>query len=340
MPAHAQGLAARALLRETAYPYDVISEHPGGPGAFHDASLRPNAVIALAVDPGIAHHRAGPRILESRPGPRHPRGPALPAPGSSAYAGRPGGGAEAIPPPTRAPSGPSSSASSSAPPGAAPPRPTSARSSSASSPPVAANEAALGQLPQAGRRRRPPRPRRLRRPGPQRGRAATRRGLGKLAEAHFVAFRRASSRGALDVQVALSGAAASGYRRVSVGSSGSAQRGGSCPNLLRPFALTVACGAAFLAALSVACSAPLRCANRAHPRRRPHVRARRHGRDLRRVRRLQDPSRTPSSASSASRALRAAHVPHHGLGGRPARRKCVHCHAPPKPGERDEDYRR
>jgi predicted glycogen debranching enzyme len=42
---------ARFWCDETAYPYDVISEAPEGEGAFRDASIRPNAVIALAIDP-------------------------------------------------------------------------------------------------------------------------------------------------------------------------------------------------------------------------------------------------------------------------------------------------
>lgn len=67
--AHAAGdraLAERALVAstrarttfrerfwcaETRYPYDVVSEQEAGDGAFRDASVRPNAVIALAVDP-------------------------------------------------------------------------------------------------------------------------------------------------------------------------------------------------------------------------------------------------------------------------------------------------
>jgi predicted glycogen debranching enzyme len=36
---------------ETSFPYDVVSEIEEGFGAFRDAAIRPNAVIALAVDP-------------------------------------------------------------------------------------------------------------------------------------------------------------------------------------------------------------------------------------------------------------------------------------------------
>ena len=35
----------------TRFPYDVVSELEAGQGSFHDAAIRPNAVIALAVDP-------------------------------------------------------------------------------------------------------------------------------------------------------------------------------------------------------------------------------------------------------------------------------------------------
>jgi predicted glycogen debranching enzyme len=35
----------------TSFPYDVVSELESGEGAFHDAAIRPNAVVALAVDP-------------------------------------------------------------------------------------------------------------------------------------------------------------------------------------------------------------------------------------------------------------------------------------------------
>jgi predicted glycogen debranching enzyme len=41
----------RFWCETTSYPFDVISETPEGPGAFRDASIRPNAIIALAVDP-------------------------------------------------------------------------------------------------------------------------------------------------------------------------------------------------------------------------------------------------------------------------------------------------
>jgi glycogen debranching enzyme len=42
---------ARFWCAETGYPYDVVSESPDGDGAFRDASVRPNAVLALSIDP-------------------------------------------------------------------------------------------------------------------------------------------------------------------------------------------------------------------------------------------------------------------------------------------------
>src|SRR5262249_50795989 len=45
------GFAARFWCDETGYPYDLISAAKAGRGALSDASVRPHAVIALAVDP-------------------------------------------------------------------------------------------------------------------------------------------------------------------------------------------------------------------------------------------------------------------------------------------------
>lgn len=42
---------ARFWCETTAYPYDVISEAESGEGVFHDATIRPNALLALAADP-------------------------------------------------------------------------------------------------------------------------------------------------------------------------------------------------------------------------------------------------------------------------------------------------
>jgi predicted glycogen debranching enzyme len=43
--------AARFWCAETGYPYDVVSPARAGEGSFCDASIRPNAVLALALDP-------------------------------------------------------------------------------------------------------------------------------------------------------------------------------------------------------------------------------------------------------------------------------------------------
>ncbi|HRI68184.1 MAG TPA: amylo-alpha-1,6-glucosidase [Polyangium sp.] len=42
---------ARFWCENTAYPYDVISESTSGESVFRDATIRPNAVLALAIDP-------------------------------------------------------------------------------------------------------------------------------------------------------------------------------------------------------------------------------------------------------------------------------------------------
>ena len=43
---------ARFWCEETGYCYDVISEEASGDGAFRDGSVRPHALVALAIDPG------------------------------------------------------------------------------------------------------------------------------------------------------------------------------------------------------------------------------------------------------------------------------------------------
>ncbi|MCC6216509.1 MAG: glycogen debranching enzyme family protein [Polyangiaceae bacterium] len=45
--------AARFWCASTQYPYDCVSEVDAGPDAFQDASVRPNALLALAVDPSL-----------------------------------------------------------------------------------------------------------------------------------------------------------------------------------------------------------------------------------------------------------------------------------------------
>ncbi|WP_437680480.1 amylo-alpha-1,6-glucosidase [Sorangium sp. So ce131] len=59
-----RAFAARFWCEETSYPYDVISEQAEGAGAFRDASIRPNAVIALAVDPGCFTPEQASTLLE------------------------------------------------------------------------------------------------------------------------------------------------------------------------------------------------------------------------------------------------------------------------------------
>jgi predicted glycogen debranching enzyme len=73
-PLHARTRAALELLRasfarrfwcaETRYPYDCLSVEEGGPGAFRDASVRPNALIALAIDPELFTHWQAVAIIE------------------------------------------------------------------------------------------------------------------------------------------------------------------------------------------------------------------------------------------------------------------------------------
>jgi predicted glycogen debranching enzyme len=46
-----KAFSERFWCDETSYPYDVVSESAEGEGAFRDPAIRPNAVIALAVDP-------------------------------------------------------------------------------------------------------------------------------------------------------------------------------------------------------------------------------------------------------------------------------------------------
>ena len=70
----ARALSAQAELRaafarrfwcaETRYPFDCISIDEGGPGAFRDPSVRPNALIALAVDPELFTHWQAVAIIE------------------------------------------------------------------------------------------------------------------------------------------------------------------------------------------------------------------------------------------------------------------------------------
>ncbi|MEO7328076.1 MAG: amylo-alpha-1,6-glucosidase, partial [Minicystis sp.] len=80
---------ARFWCAETGYPYDVISERPDGPGAFHDASLRPNAVMALAVDPACFSPEQAIELLDRAQVLVTRAGLRSLAPDHPSYAGRP-----------------------------------------------------------------------------------------------------------------------------------------------------------------------------------------------------------------------------------------------------------
>lgn len=73
-PREHAALDARAALRaafarrfwcaETRYPYDAVSISDEGPGAFRDPSIRPNALLALAIDPELFTHWQAVAIVE------------------------------------------------------------------------------------------------------------------------------------------------------------------------------------------------------------------------------------------------------------------------------------
>ena len=54
----------RYWCNDTQYPYDVLSEAPVGTDAWTDSSVRPNAMLALAVDPNLFTHEQAKAILE------------------------------------------------------------------------------------------------------------------------------------------------------------------------------------------------------------------------------------------------------------------------------------
>lgn len=65
--AHVRALFAfrrRFWCEATGYPYDVVSIDGAGEGAFADASIRPNAVIALAVEPRLFDGAQAASLLE------------------------------------------------------------------------------------------------------------------------------------------------------------------------------------------------------------------------------------------------------------------------------------
>lgn len=83
---------ARFWCAETGYPYDVISEVTEGEGVFRDASVRPNAVIALALDPDcFTAEQAGMILERARRELVTPAGLRTLAPSDSRYVGAYGG---------------------------------------------------------------------------------------------------------------------------------------------------------------------------------------------------------------------------------------------------------
>jgi predicted glycogen debranching enzyme len=88
--------AARFWCEETGYPCDVISEHVEGDGAVRDASVRPNAVVALAIDPECFSPERAVKLLErARRDLGTPAGLRTLAPSDPRYVGRYGGDVKA-----------------------------------------------------------------------------------------------------------------------------------------------------------------------------------------------------------------------------------------------------
>lgn len=94
--AHERALFAfrgRFWCEETGYPYDVVSEASAGPAAWLDASIRPNAVIALAVEPRLFDQpQASSLLAVAERELLTPAGLRTLAPGSVGYVGRYAGG--------------------------------------------------------------------------------------------------------------------------------------------------------------------------------------------------------------------------------------------------------
>lgn len=59
-----EAFSSRFWCEETRYPYDCLSIEPEGPDSFADASIRPNALIALAVYPGLFAHWQAEAIVD------------------------------------------------------------------------------------------------------------------------------------------------------------------------------------------------------------------------------------------------------------------------------------
>lgn len=94
--AHARALFAfrgRFWCEETGYPYDVVSIDPAGDDAWADASIRPNAVIALAIEPRLFEAGQAASLLEvAKRELVTPAGLRTLAPGAEGYVGRYMGG--------------------------------------------------------------------------------------------------------------------------------------------------------------------------------------------------------------------------------------------------------
>lgn len=93
--AHSAATRARNSFHErfwcekTAYPYDVISEAATGDGVFQDTTIRPNAVLALAVDPAcFSPERARATLERARRDLVTPGGLRTLAPHEPGYVGR------------------------------------------------------------------------------------------------------------------------------------------------------------------------------------------------------------------------------------------------------------
>jgi predicted glycogen debranching enzyme len=80
------GFKARFWCARTGYPFDVVSEAPDGEGAFGDAAVRPNAVVALAIDPEcFSPEQADAVLARARRDLVTPRGLRSLAPGEPGY---------------------------------------------------------------------------------------------------------------------------------------------------------------------------------------------------------------------------------------------------------------
>lgn len=80
---------ARFWCDKTQYPFDVISENENGEGVFQDALIRPNAILALAIDPAcFSPERARATIERARKDLVTPAGLRTLAPHEPTYRGR------------------------------------------------------------------------------------------------------------------------------------------------------------------------------------------------------------------------------------------------------------